>query len=227
MLCGAVLALFQASAAVVINEIHYNPDVKTDPAEFVELHNAGSNAVNLAGWYFSEGLNFTFPSVNLPAGGFVVVAQNPAFLQTKFGAIGALGPFNANGSSGLSSRGEKLTLRNAAGQVEDEVEFQLGFPWPTVGDSTVIGNGRSIELIHPSLDNDLGGSWRSSGSGAGDTPVQNATLLPAQSSWKYAKGTNEASVPSTLAPARLRRQHVEHRRPADRLRRNLHCHAVE
>jgi hypothetical protein len=179
-LCGAVLALFQASAAVVINEIHYNPDVKTEPAEFVELHNPGTIAVNLAGWHFSEGLNYTFPSVNLPAGGFVVVAQNPAFLQTKFGTAGVLGPFNTNGSSGLSSRGEKLTLRNAAGQVQDEVEYQLGFPWPTVGDATTPGNGNSIELIHPALDNDLGGSWRSSlrvGGANGPTPGRTNTVF--------------------------------------------------
>jgi len=195
--CGAVLALLEASAAVVINEIHYNPDVKTDPGEFVELHNSGTNAVNLAGWAFTDGINYTFPSVNIPAGGYVVVAQNPAFLQTKYGVTGALGPFNADGSSGLSSRGEKLTLRNAAGQIADEVEYQLGFPWPTVGDSVTPGNGNSIELIHPSLDNDLAGSWRTSGSGAGGTPLVNTTLLPAAQTWKYFKGTSEASTPTT------------------------------
>ena len=46
---GAVWAISQASAAVVINEIHYNPDVKTEPAEFVELYNAGTNPVSPAG----------------------------------------------------------------------------------------------------------------------------------------------------------------------------------
>lgn len=187
-----------ASAAVIINEIHYNPDVKTDPGEFVELFNSGTNAVNLAGWAFTDGINYTLPAVNLPPGGYVVVAQNPAFLQTKYGVVGAVGPFKPDGSSGLTSRGETITLRNAAGQVEDEVTYQLGFPWPTVGDSTTPGNGNSIELVHPSLDNDLAGSWRSSGSGAGGTPLMNATLLAAAGSWKYVKGTSEASIPTTL-----------------------------
>jgi len=195
--CSVVLPFLSASAAIVINEIHYNPDVKTEPAEFIELYNSGTNTVNLGGWYFSDGINYTFPSVNIPAGGYVVVAQNPAFLQTKFGVAGALGPFNPDGSSGISSRGEKITLRNAAGQVEDEVEFRLGFPWPTVGDSVTPGNGNSIELIHPSLDNDLGGSWRASGSGTGGTPLVNTTLLAAGQSWKYFKGTSEASTPTT------------------------------
>src|SRR5580765_7157182 len=95
--------------SIVINEIHYNPDVKTEPAEFVELYNAGSNAVNLAGWRFTGGLDFIFPA-------------------TKYGAAGALGPFKVDGSSALSKYGGKLTLRNAAGDIVDEVEYQLGFP---------------------------------------------------------------------------------------------------
>lgn len=188
----------RATAAVVINEIHYNPDVKTDAAEFIELYNAGTNAVNLGGWAFTDGINYTFPSVNLAPGAYVVVAQNPATLQTKFGVAGALGPFNPDGSSGLSGRGERLTLRNAAGQIEDEVDYQLGFPWPTVGDATTPGNGNSIELIHPTLDNDLAGSWRASGSGAGGTPLVNTTLVGSAGSWKYVKGTAEASTPTTL-----------------------------
>ena len=195
--CVLIGSRFSASAAIVINEIHYNPDVKTEPAEFIELHNTGPGPVNLGGWFFSEGINYTFPATNIPPGGFVVVAQNPAFLQTKFGVAGALGPFNTNGASGLASRGEKITLRNAANQIQDEVEFALGFPWPTVGDALTVGTGKSIELIHPSLDNDLGGSWRAAGSGTGGTPVQNTTLLPAAASWLYRKGTNAPSSPIT------------------------------
>ncbi len=197
VLCALISNQFSARAAIVINEIHYNPDVKTEPAEFIELYNTGPNTVNLGGWFFSEGINYTFPATNVAPGGFVVVAQNPAFLQTKFGVAGVLGPFNTNGSSGLASRGEKITLRNAANQIQDEVDFALGFPWPTVGDALVAGSGKSIELINPSLDNDLAGSWRVAGSGAGGTPIQNTTLLPAQSLWVYRKGTNAPSTPIT------------------------------
>ena len=28
----------------------------------------------------------------------------------------------------------RVVLRDAAGEVVDEVSYQLGFPWPTVGD---------------------------------------------------------------------------------------------
>src|SRR5439155_7733576 len=98
-------------AAVVINEIHYNPDVKTEPAEFVELYNTASNAVDLSGWYFSSAIVFRFPAgTTIAPDGYVVVAQNPAFLFSKFGAT-ALGPY----TNALSKYGEKIVLRNAAG----------------------------------------------------------------------------------------------------------------
>lgn len=184
-------AVGPAQERIVINEIHYNPDVKTEPVEFIELYNAGTTTVNLGGWSFSDGLDYTFPPTNVAPGGFVVVAQNPAALQTKFGVRGALGPFNPDGSSALNKFGETIVLRNAAGQVVDEVDYKLGFPWPTVGDAP----GYSIELIHPKLDNSLGGHWRASVGSS--TPAQTNVLLAAQSVWRYRKGTNEASTPTT------------------------------
>lgn len=180
-----------ATDSIVINEIHYNPDVKTERVEFIELFNAGTNAVNLGGWYFSDGPNYVFPSTVVAPGGYVVVAQDPAALAAKFGGVAALGPFAPDRSSALSKDGELLTLRNAAGQVVDEVDYQLGFPWPTVGDAP----GYSIELIHPALDNNLGGSWRASVTGG--APPQSQELIARNATWKYVKGTNEASTPST------------------------------
>src|SRR5437762_9460612 len=119
-----------ASAEIVINEIHYNPDVKTEPVEFIELLNAGSSNVDLSGWYFSDAVTFTFSAgTSLPAGGYVIVAQDPAALLSKFG-VSALGPWTGT----LNNRGEKIVLRDALGGIQDEVDYQLGFPWPTVGD---------------------------------------------------------------------------------------------
>jgi hypothetical protein len=186
-LCLTFATLIPASAAIVINEIHHNPDVKTEPVEFVELANAGSSTVDLSGWYFSDGVNFTFPAgTSLPAGGYVVVAQNPAAVLSKFG-VSALGPCSGT----LNNTGEKIVLRNALGEVQDEVEYQLGFPWPTVGDPP----GYSIELVNPAFDNNLGGNWRASV--AGNPVQQSQTLIPDHSTWKYFKGLSEASSPST------------------------------
>ena len=186
----AFLASWQVltlSAQVVLNEIHYDPDIKTERVEFVELFNAGANRVDLTGWSFTEGVSFSFPAgAGIEAGGYVVVGENPAALSAKFG-VTAFGPWVGS----LANEGERITLRNAAGITVDRVEYGLGYPWPTVGDPP----GYSIELIHPGLDNDLGGSWRASV--AGNPSVQETVLIAERSNWRYFKGTSEASVPST------------------------------
>ncbi|MGD8500341.1 MAG: lamin tail domain-containing protein, partial [Phycisphaerales bacterium] len=159
---------FQRACPVVINEIHSNPDVETELVEFVELHNAGTEGVDLSGWSFSNGISYTFaPGTTLPAGGYVIVAENPDHIHRKWSsgrfAIDpriVFGPYDGR----LENDGERIAISNTLGQVMDEVDYQLGFPWPTVGDpvpAQTVGTGSSIQLVNPSFDNDLAGSWRS------------------------------------------------------------------
>jgi hypothetical protein len=177
-----------APAGVVINEIHFDPVDKTSAEEFIELYNSGVAPVNLGGAYFDAGISFTFPpGTTIAPGAFLIVAQNPTTVQVRFGAT-ALGPWTGN----LSSDGEKITLKNAAGGTEDEVEYGLGFPWPTVGEAP----GYSIELIHPSFDNNLAGNWRRSVNAA--APPSGTMLISSNSTWRYFKGTSEASSPTTV-----------------------------
>jgi hypothetical protein len=140
--------------AVVINEIHYNPADNTSQEEFIELYNTGPAAVDLSNWAFTDGVAYTFPAgQQIAAGGYVVIAQSPATILAEFGAA-SIGPY----TGGLSSDGEHLELRNGQGQVVDEVDYNVSFPWPIAAD----GNGASMELINPALDNNLGSSWRPS-----------------------------------------------------------------
>src|SRR5918993_1349976 len=74
------------AASVVINEIHYDPDVKTEQVEFIELHNPGDQPFGLGGASFTNGVSYTFPGgASLPAGGDLVVTENSAGFQAKFG----------------------------------------------------------------------------------------------------------------------------------------------
>jgi hypothetical protein len=168
----------------VINEIHYRPADKTSLEEFIELHNPGDAAIDLTGWTLSDAVTFTFPGgTTLPAGGYLVIAEKPAVILSKYGKS-ALGPWTGK----LSSTGERIDLKDGGGILKDRVEYGVGFPWPTGPD----GAGSSAELIHPGLDNDLGGSWRASGSAA----VAPVTYIASQATgWKYKKGSVEASSP--------------------------------
>jgi hypothetical protein len=167
---------------VVINEIHYDPEPKTEPVEFIELYNAGASAPNMSGWRFTSGVSFTFPpGTSLETGQYLVIAADPAAFNTKFGFT-PLGPW----TGGLKNDGELIRLVDAGNIVQDEVDYGVGFPWPTGS----LDSGKSVELINPSLDNDLGGHWRTGGDSAGT----GNTLIGIETDWKYFKGTAEPSV---------------------------------
>jgi len=138
MVLVGLLCCDARSAEVVINEIHSDPDVKTELVEYVELHNTSGQAVDLSGWYFSDGIFYTFDEgATLPAGGYVIVCQSPSDIHTKWNSrafhLSEHVVFGAYGGK-LNNDGERIVLCNADGAVMDEVDYQLGFPWPTVGD---------------------------------------------------------------------------------------------
>ena len=173
----SITMLFLAGAShlyaqdIVINELHYDPDIKVEQVEFVEIYNAGTSQVDLAGWYFSDGISYAFTNTTLlNADATLVVGQDPTAINTKFG-VSAHGPFAGK----LNNDGERVALKNASGVTVDRVDYQLGFPWPTVGDPP----GHSMQLLNPAADNDLGGNWRS----ATPTPAaHNAGIYTATSS---------------------------------------------
>ena len=144
--------------SLVINEIHYDPSDKTIPEEFIELYNPGTLPVDLTGWYFSDGISYAFPEgVVVEAGAYLVIAEDPEVFMSRYGDdLPLLGPYEGR----FSNEGEDVILRDQAGTIVDRVDYRIGFPWPLAS----AGRGSSMELIHPLLENDLGGSWRASGS---------------------------------------------------------------
>jgi hypothetical protein len=171
---------------VVINEIHVDPDLSTEKVEFIELHNDSSLSIDLSGWVIDDAVDFVFPAGStISAFDYVVIAQDASDFQSKFG-FAPDGQWEVGDK--LSNSGELIQLRDSTGQLVDSVDYQLGFPWPTVGEI-----GRSMELIHPSLDNDLSGSWRASG--GGDIQEEVKFLERGDANWSYRKGTSEASSP--------------------------------
>jgi hypothetical protein len=156
---------------IVINEIHSRPDIKVEQVEFVELYNPGDESVDLSGWYFSRGIDFTFsPGTTLDPNAYLVIVEDSNSLDpnsTSYADFLIKFGFEPNGVffGRLENDGENVELRNADGVEMDQVDYQLGFPWPTVGDAVPDvppgGTGHSMQLVNPGFDNDLAGSWRS------------------------------------------------------------------
>jgi len=187
LLLAAGLLPAAAARDIVINEIHYDPPDSTRGEEFVELFNAGDLEVDLSGWFFSNGIDFTFPpETRMAPGSYLVIAEDLAGFPRRFGRAPDLGPYEGR----LDGDGETLTLRNSAGELVDEVNYAVRFPWPIAP----AGDGSSMERIHPSLESDLGGSWRASGN---RDPTPPSVLIPSLSpDWRFRKGTSEPSGPA-------------------------------
>ncbi|MCH2064721.1 MAG: CotH kinase family protein [Roseibacillus sp.] len=162
--------------SLVINEIHYDEADKTVTAEFIEIYNPTEAAIGLEGWEISGGVDFLFPpAASIESGAYLIIAQDPATIASKFRRSGALGPWSGR----LRNSGETVNLRDPDGAVVSQVDYRLGFPWPTVGDP-VAGESPSIQLIHPALETDLGGSWRSGQPTPGVRNVVYSTEAPPQ-----------------------------------------------
>ena len=112
-------------ANVVINEIMFDP-VSDDPDdEYIELHNRGTNDVNLGGWRLRDALSFNIPDgAVISAGGFLVIARNAARMRAQYAG---LTPLNCLGDydGSLANGGEHIELNfpdevvstNASGQL--------------------------------------------------------------------------------------------------------------
>ncbi|MCB0653446.1 MAG: lamin tail domain-containing protein [Saprospiraceae bacterium] len=163
------LAGFRLSGQIVINEINYHSAADLDSKDWVEFYNSNGSQVNIGNWSFSDDNDanlFTFPAgTTIPGNGYLVLVRNiDSFALIFPDVINYVGEFDF----GLNNGGELLRLFNASGTVVDTVHFDDEDPWPTDPD----GLGATLQLLNPSLDNALAGSWFSAPGtpGAPNTP---------------------------------------------------------
>lgn len=177
---------------IVINEIMFKLPSGHDDGQYVELVNRSAGAVSLGGWRFSEGLSYDFPpGTSIGAGEYLVVAKNPAYFAAAHpGVTNVHGPFGGR----LKGSGEWIKLEDAQRNVADSVDFKVGGQWPTA-DS---GEGSSLELIHPDMDNSQPSSWRASNE-SGKSMFQNFSVT---GPYMELRGANVAPTQPTLAEAR-------------------------
>lgn len=154
--------------SLVINEIMYNPAVTGTQIEgdyeFIEIYNNGNSTVNLTGLQFSMGIHYTFPSGSLAPGQYLMLAGNASTYQQRYGSS-ADGVF----AGGISNGGELIVLADPYGFALDQVDYNDGVPWPVLAD----GEGPSIELRNPGLDNNNAANWFSNFGFEGSPDAQN------------------------------------------------------
>ena len=141
---------------LVISKINYHPMVdvtlNSDDFEFIEIRNNGTSTVDLTGIYFGGlGLTYQFEvGATVSAGGSIFLSNKSESFLLRYG-FESFGEFSRN----LSNNSEDLILRDAYGNVIDEVEYNDSLPWPEDAD----GNGAFLKLVSLDLDNSLASSW--------------------------------------------------------------------
>ncbi|MFT5522638.1 MAG: hypothetical protein ACI9HK_000582, partial [Pirellulaceae bacterium] len=141
---------FAIESNVVINEIMIN-EFATG-RRWIEIYNRGGTAIDLTGWSFTEGINYTFDNGKLIGGGeYIVITDDRAGLLAQHPGIDVVGNFGGQ----LSRSGERLELSDVAGNPVDVVDYYTRGRWPFEAD----GWGSSVELRDPFADNSLPESW--------------------------------------------------------------------
>ena len=144
----AVFAVGPVAENLRITEMMYNP---LDPnTEFVELQNLGHDAINLTLVRFDDGIQFTFPSIELAPQVYVLVVRDVDAFEALYGqGLPVAGQYEG----ALRDKGEHIRLVDAVGQVIHDFDYDdkwykstdgrgysLVLPWPALSDPTQWGD---------------------------------------------------------------------------------------
>jgi len=175
---GVWSALNEASFAVGpvaenlrITEIMYNP--YNPNTEYIELKNIGAETINLNLVKFTNGIDFTFPNLELAPNEYVVVVQDRQAFETRYGTALNIG---GEYSGRLNDAGERIRLEDAIGQMILDFDYKDG--WRSITD----GDGFSLTVIDPANTDPYGwnekDSWRASAYLSGSPGEDDSGIVP-------------------------------------------------
>ncbi|MHC4337129.1 MAG: lamin tail domain-containing protein, partial [Planctomycetota bacterium] len=173
----AVYAVGSVTENLRITEIMYHPKYTgnlNDPnEEFIELNNIGPDTLNLNLVRFTEGIDFTFPDIELEPNECVVVVKDQSAFEAQYGtSVNIAGQYTGS----LANNGEQVRLQDAVGQTIFDFEYEDG--WRSITD----GDGFSLTIIDPT-NNDTNSwdekeSWRASVYRNGSPGADDSGILP-------------------------------------------------
>jgi len=138
-----------------ITEMMYNPGQPTpqeeaagfeenDDFEFIELTNIGAYSIPLRDVRFTGGVTLTFPSMTIDPGAFVVVVQNQAAFEARYGTGTA--QIAGEYSGAIANGGETIRLDSPTGIIVHDFEYDDA--WLPQTD----GQGFSLTILDPEGD---------------------------------------------------------------------------
>ncbi|MEX2188463.1 MAG: lamin tail domain-containing protein [Pirellulales bacterium] len=154
-------ASFSVASPIRISEVMYHPTAQTaaelagsaggatvydkDEYEFIELFNAGTSSISLAGLRLDDGVRITLAEATLAPGQHAVVVRNTDAFVNRYGSgpriVGDYGTLPENDR--LSNAGERIALVDSAGFTILDFTYDDVAPWPMSPD----GLGRSLVIV--------------------------------------------------------------------------------
>ena len=151
---------------VRINEIlaDVSPTVGLPDAEYIELYNRSTQAIDLAGWQYSDATtaSATLPAFILEADSYIILCRIADTATFKaYGAVLGLRSFPA-----LNDSGDAVEIFDSAGKLIDKIAYTTA----TYQDAAKAGGGWSLELINPNTNCGGAANYKASVNAAGGTP---------------------------------------------------------
>jgi Right handed beta helix region/Lamin Tail Domain/Secretion system C-terminal sorting domain len=170
---------------IMLSEIYYN-DIFNGEGEFLELYNPSDKTIDLTNFSLAEAVEFTFPAgAKIASKEYIVVAKNAKLYQNKGYQV-----FQWKKGQ-LANEGERIIFYDKDLIVNDFVTYGVSSPW---ADSAATYN-RSLELIHPMLDNHFATSWKLSKPQGGTpgtiTTIENIEHQPLNELLAFPNPTND------------------------------------
>jgi hypothetical protein len=149
-----------------ITELMYHPSAPTtaellagvsdsDEFEYIELLNTGDTAINLNGVQFVSGIDFTFGDVDLAAGEYLLIVENQAAFEIRYGSqLNVVGQW----TGGLSNNSETVSMLDQDGRAIHQFTYDDSGDWPGRAD----GFGSSLDVVLTTGEYQLPSNWRSS-----------------------------------------------------------------
>ncbi|MEJ2627110.1 MAG: CotH kinase family protein [bacterium] len=156
----SLTAVFEpADMQIVINEINYHSSQDVDPEDWVELYNNSDFPVDLSGWKFKDSNDthvYSIPdNTILNADAYIVLCRDLSAFGNVFPDVAnVLGDLDF----GFDGNGELLRLYDEGLTIVDSLTYDDRFPWPLEPD----GNGPTLALKNPNLDNTIAENWTAS-----------------------------------------------------------------
>ena len=179
-------AHFNSSSGLnlVINEINYKSSDDFDTGDWIEIYNPNQDDIDISGWVLKDNNDsneFIFPNgTNIEGDDYLVIVRNADdFSEFHTNISSYIGEFDF----GLSSSNDAVRLYNYDLILQDEVYYESSSPWPDLSN----GEGYTLELISPELDNILPESWSNINYHGSPDAINSATASIGESDLFYSR----------------------------------------